>query len=436
MQLQLDWLSLSFVPALDCDAARDFLGFNYMRQNSDFSNSFFYLTQSEQPSEDYARAVVDAYSDTLVELLRLDDLLPCFDIHMHVKHYALEYNLGSIIVIRVPHFNTLFTTGFNIYFSSDGLALYQNTLEDTYKTDLRSVLLNLRKRVGELNKLKCPRIDIAADDICKGSSKPLLKISRIRSCLSRGEFCSRLRSKQDDDSVSVRSVEKTSSKSKTGDTIYLGNRKSLVSCRFYDKLLELQAHNKTVPDGVTHWVRCEFEFKNDRAQSVLSDYLSMTDAEFSEHMACVFNHYVSFISLNNAQSCRCTQKKWWTDFLKTDKKEGLYIPPYEPMSFNKSMAWLNTSVAPTLATLSASPLFSNQYALVDNLVVNYKARLAGGSMPPKQRQLLRDCKLQYAHTKSDIDKLLEQPSAPSDSPVAIPYCDDDTFNDLLTSSKK
>ena len=78
-------------------------------------------------------------------------------------------------------------------------------------------------------------------------------------------------------------------------TYYLGNRKSKVFLRFYDKLLECQAHKEPYDKDIKHWVRMEFEFKDVRAMSICDSLIMLEPEEFGKYMSQVTNHYVRFI---------------------------------------------------------------------------------------------------------------------------------------------
>ncbi len=287
----------------------------------------------------------------VLETLRLSDIWDKFIQVGRDKYYESVYRYNDIsILVCADNPKKLLKNGVCVRFSGNGLAFYQEHLSEL-GYDLRTVCRAWRAlSVGGFF-TRCSRFDYAIDDVCRVGDKPLLTMDRVRSSASKREFCSRLSRSRRVKGVSVVFDDTGTFDDSYGDTVYFGNRKSPVFCRFYDKLLESRQHRDELDPNLISWTRCEFEFKGLRALSVFNSFcdLSSAEGEFQQKMSEVFNHYLSFIYRDDLNSSRCTQKKWWTSFLGTSSKSRLVIPKYKPDVFRSISRWIDSSVMPTLA---------------------------------------------------------------------------------------
>lgn len=286
----------------------------------------------------------------VLETLRLHDIWDKFVLVGRDKYYesVFRYNDISVLVCRdIPE--KLLKQGICIKFTGNGLAFFQEHLRDIWRCDLRRICREWRALSVGGYFTRCTRLDYAIDDICRGEETPIITMRKVRNSVKKREFRSRLSANRPRHKMEVDfdSMEKDSVA--LGDTVYFGNRKSSVFCRFYDKRLEQLHSHLDVDEDITSWCRCEFEFKGARAMAAFNAFCDMKDDDFKGYMSKVFNNYISFINKDDINRSRCSVKRWWAEFLRTSEKASLIIPPYKPVTFASTSQWLQKSVFPTLA---------------------------------------------------------------------------------------
>lgn len=293
MQFKVDWLTLSLIPS------------------SMVEDTF-------------------AFYKSILHLLCLDDFQSDFEEFGGGKYYKNIYRYKNIS-IKVPDTIVSDRTGFGIEFTGQGIDFYIDYMRSKYPDyDVRNLLSSFFS-LAEDESLRCtvPRIDIASDDISYKNKKNYpLDLSRIRDALVNLEFSSpfAIKSQTEKFEVSFVGSQRAILKSFRGTTIYLGNRRSNVFCRFYDKLAEMEVHKKEFDEKIKHWVRMEFVFRNDRAKCIAENLVSLSDEEFAKFYAEIVNHYITFVDVtenNRSNVCRCKPKKWWSDYLGVVRKSKL-----------------------------------------------------------------------------------------------------------------
>lgn len=342
---------------------------------------------------------VEECLDTVLKTLRLAGLWERFELVGRSRYYALIYRYNDISV-KICEPERLASQGICIEFTGNGLAYYQSYLKDGGLT-LRRVLKAWRAlSVGGIF-TRVTRIDHAMDEIRSNGDTPFLTMSKINNCVKNHEFTSRLRVRRGKEKNLVEFDELSSKAGLLGSTTYFGNRRSVVYCRFYDKLLEQRCRKLEVDESVTSWVRCEFEFKDARAMAVVNAYCDMTDDAFAEYMSSVVNNYVSFINRDDVNVTRCSLKKWWAAFLGivgSNSKSKLVIPPYKPVSFSNTSGWLRRSVFPTLCRYILCvgfPAFFRQLSAAFNELENAKTTF-------RQKQMMNDFKTILKQNKASV----------------------------------
>lgn len=276
--------------------------------------------------------VEDTFSfyKSIIHFLCLDDFEKDFEEFGGGRYYKNIYRYKNIS-IKVP--DVLFSdhTGFGIEFTGQGIDFYIDYMRSKFPDyDIRN-LLSFFLSLAEDDTLRCrvPRIDIATDDISYKKQKTYsLDLNLIREALSNLEFSSpfSIKSQRKSFEVTFLDSQRASLKNFRGETIYLGNQKANVFCRFYDKLAEMEVNKKEFDENIKHWARMEFVFRNDRAMSIVENLVSLSDEEFSKFYAEVVNHYITFVDVtenNRSNICRCKPKKWWSDFLGVVRKSKL-----------------------------------------------------------------------------------------------------------------
>lgn len=330
----------------------------------------------------------------VLDLLKLDDLWSEFLCVGRDRFYPYVFRHNDISVL-VCGDGRLKKQGICVRMSGNGLAFYQAHLARKGET-LRRVLRAWRAASVNGVFTRCTRVDVAADDIHKNDEAPLLTMQKIRNCVKNREFRSRLQAERklkrcvmdiSEDFSDVGDEEK-------GKTIYFGNRKSNLCCRFYDKLLEQRTYGDPVDGDVTSWIRCEFEFKDARAMAVINAYCDMSDEDFNKYMAEVFNNYICFIKKNDINRSRCDIKRWWSEFIGTVKRSRLVIPKFKPSTFSGSSDWFKTSIFPSL------------YAFIE--CVGLRAfllmlrKFGRDRLGPRHKQMIKDFVYQFTHQNPSL----------------------------------
>lgn len=337
---------------------------------------------------------IDRALDNVLDILKLGDIWNEFYWVGRNRWYPCIFRYNDITV-KLPDDGRLKRQGICVEMSGNGLAFYEAYLKRCgYK--LRNVCRAWRSACVNGVHTRFTRVDCAADDIHRNDDKPLLTMRKIRCCVKNTEVRSRLTRQNDNDVQLIEIGEKRSSLKghHHGSTIMFGNRKSAVCCRFYDKLLEQKAKGVDMPDDITSWVRCEFEFKAARAMAVMNAFCDLSEEDFSKYMHEVFNNYVCFINLVDANRSRCSIKRWWVEFLKTSEKARLTIPPYNPASFRETFHWICKQILPTLQVLVKC--IGMRRAL--QLFQSY----ASAEVTPRHQQIMNDFIYQFMHQTEDV----------------------------------
>ena len=194
------------------------------------------------------------------------------------------------------------------------------------------------------------RIDVSYDDY----TGKYWTVSKIQNCIYNKEVVTKFRS-----SISIIKDDLISTNN-LGHTIQFGSRSSDIQFTFYDKLKERKSKNYIINESILFWNRFETRFRNDKAQSVVDNYLYYSDndyqyctlnvvpdcSSFNEYIKSIINNYISFRVYNtgNKQRCRWPVQKWWQDFLDNCKKIQFQNKPIE-YSITKKRLWIDRSVS-------------------------------------------------------------------------------------------
>ncbi len=221
-------------------------------------------------------------------VLGLWDLQPYFVPMKGIHRYQLRYSYQGITV-NEPYEDRLdgdgtqekSGMGYNITMSGSGLRFFEDFRR---RTDSGFTLKSWLKNLVDIPfyEVSFSRIDIALDDLTEvvTDKKPLLDFGKIMSCVQAGRFKSRAKSMcvVQRDSYAIRKDSDTGfcKPEPSGKTLYFGSRKSEKYTRIYDKLTEqkLKNPNDNTLKDLSHWIRCETEYKGDTAQEIVKMYLS------------------------------------------------------------------------------------------------------------------------------------------------------------------
>ncbi len=251
------------------------------------------------------------------------------------------------------------------YFIEYRLNLNSSFTERTFFSNLISL--------SELNSFKVnfTRLDIAIDDKSY-TDKGLLDFSTIRESVLNGSVITRFRHRtvvydgevqtSSDRNTPYIIYEKGSSRSKLkGSTIYLGSR-SHSHCRFYDKISEMQAHQKEYDTNLKHWFRFEVQLCHDNAAFLVTRLVSLQPADFSKFLSGYFLNLVSFVDAKEKLASnyyRCSIVSWWAKFLGTVEKSSLVHIKPKVNRYARSVKWIKKSVAASALAVIKSVGFQN-----------------------------------------------------------------------------
>lgn len=252
----------------------------------------------------------------LREDLLLKDLMDKMVLKGRAGFYDFNYTYENInLLYTLPE--RFEEQGICIKLSSQGLDYFNRYLE--------SYGMTLKVWLGEWRALsfgdyvsKFTRVDYAMDDITKEGETPLITLSKVFRAAQNGEICKKARTLDllSGAEMSARMrIKYCNGEPIKGRTLYVGVRDSGKVLRFYDKRAEQLMQKKDVPKDIVNWTRCEVEFHNDSAMSVINAFLDMSDKDFGEYMCGVVNNQCRFINRDNDNVSRCSVKRWWKDFL-------------------------------------------------------------------------------------------------------------------------
>lgn len=309
-----------------------------------------YLTLSFKlpKTQEYANMENGEVFRFILRFFRLYEYFGLFDLFGKNKWYKEVYKYKDI-QIKLPDEESKDSQGYCVEFSSKALAFYNEVLEKQ-KISLKSIISNYMSLAEGGFDVRVTRLDVCIDDKQTDESKALLKLDKIFDCVINNEVVSLLRSASDEKDLIAKSKQ-VYKKKLLGCTINFGNRKSNAFCRFYDKRVEQLQKGEAVPDDVKHWVRCEFEFKKERALSVALAFMNMSEKEFAVYIREVFNYYLRFVTKKGNNVSRYEPKRWWSKFLASVKRSKLVFIPSDRNRYVSSMRWLRRSVFPTLYSI-------------------------------------------------------------------------------------
>jgi len=173
------------------------------------------------------------------------------------------------------------------------------------------------------------RIDIAIDD---RNMIPYFTIERIKEKCSNHEFLSKSRNFQ--------FQESSFQDGSTASTVYIGDRKSRISYRFYDKDKEQAARANIPLSSIGTWKRTEIELKDEVAQSFI-EKVSEKERSIGELASDFLGTNLRFVDYdgNQKNKSRWKTSQFWNDFL-GDIKPLKIIINSEQNTLYETQLWL------------------------------------------------------------------------------------------------
>lgn len=284
---------------------------------------YFTLTMKpEKGRGDSAELFYKALAKLRVSLV-LDELMNTMEYKGACLHYAKRYNYNDIN-LKLPLPSEFERQGLCLELSGNGYAYFVEYLR-RYGFTFKQWLGQFRAMALRGWVCKVTRTDFALDDKRFDGERPCLTMRKVATALCDGEICCKGRLWSDnlsdmDKFLSIKdSYRKRGGYGFFGTTITFGNRKSDRICRFYDKLVEQKSKPASkrheIPDNLTSWVRCEFEFHDDQAMSVINAWLDLPDEDFTAFIRGRCMDFIRFVDRTSMNVSRCVIKRWWKEFL-------------------------------------------------------------------------------------------------------------------------
>lgn len=206
------------------------------------------------------------------------------------------------------------------------------------------------------------RVDLAVDDL--GAN--FYKLDELKTILEKNDekykIVSKFRNWQE-----ICKRELTGKK--TGQTIYMGSRKSETFLRVYDKRLEQM--NKGSEDLGIDWIRWELELKKERAEETVN--MIIERGEIGTIFTGVLNNYVRIVENTDSNVSRCPVSSLWEKFVSTVEKIRLYVAQAEK-TLEEKENWFKYQVAPTLAGIIVSKM--GDMGIVYDYFTDYLTRMS------------------------------------------------------------
>lgn len=135
-----------------------------------------------------------------------------------------------------------------------------------------------------------------------------------------------------------------------GYTVYFGSRESSLMLRLYDKGREQNNKHNPGDDGYVdfEWYRWELEYKDDRANEFAQ--VIIDGANLGRVVVGVLAYYIRLINLDDSNKSRCSNLEKWDKFVHDVQALRLCSEKKAKTVYDK-LAWIESQVAPTLATL-------------------------------------------------------------------------------------
>lgn len=289
-----------------------------------------------------------------------------------VKHkdYTNLYQFGTIKVYGDRQLKGgTSEAGCYLVLSSQGCDDYYSFLETSQHTysDFFSTCIQI---VGNGN-FRFTRLDIAIDDKNEISYFTIGQIKR--KCL-KGEFVS--------NSKSYRFAE-SSFDEDTAKTVYIGDGKSNISYRFYDKDKERAGKYQLPYEEMENWKRTELQLRDEMAYS-FAMLMCETFEELGSLAFDLLSSSLRFVTEDKAQSNKSRWKtsRFWERFLGAVKPLNLEIEKQDS-SLHDTQKWLMDGG--TLSAVKAFLFLEKYDALVDLKDVQKMMNSAGYSVTLKQK---------------------------------------------------
>ncbi|GHV20244.1 hypothetical protein FACS189425_10930 [Clostridia bacterium] len=215
-----------------------------------------------------------------------------------------------------------------VVFSGQGIAEYEAMGKDFPKLN-RLVVRSQRERLCHVTKL-----DLAADDKCG-----LLPLYFMGSNYKRI-----IRSLTDIKNIH----DGVNDAHSTGQTLYIGSKKSDYYFRAYDKAKEMYEPSDSL--YYDPWVQVELVLRAERAERAAE--LLADGKPIGELLSEILNGFMAFVDRDtDINISRCEVYDWWLEFVGTLASVKLWVKCEMKDSFSRKKDWLESQLAPTISMI-------------------------------------------------------------------------------------
>ena len=243
--------------------------------------------------------------------------------------YANMYGMGNVNIMYNDEM-----TEFHVQMTGTGCRMFEQVSESNWQ--------ELLTYIHHDPDAKLTRIDLAIDSFDKPFTIP-----SIEGKCERGELVTKFREGQGTKKWKF-STETTGPSENAGYGLEFGSRTSRLMIRMYDKKLERE--NKGLEVTVDSWLRVELQLRKEYSNEALKD-LIMHDFEVGVVAKSYLKEYIRFVNRSkDTNKRRWKESLFWVKYLKDVEPLKLSLDAPD-QTIEKSIKWLDHSIAPTLATV-------------------------------------------------------------------------------------
>lgn len=189
---------------------------------------------------------------------------------------------------------------------------------------------------------KLTRLDLALDSFDKPFTIPSLE----GKC-DRGELVTKFREGQGTKKWKF-STETTGPSENSGYGLEFGSRASRLMIRMYDKKLERESKDLEVT--VDNWLRVELQLRKEYSNEALAELVN-NNFQLGKTAKGYLKEYIRFVNRGkDTNKRRWKESLFWVKYLKNMEPLKLSLDAPD-QTIEKSIKWLDHSIAPTLATV-------------------------------------------------------------------------------------
>lgn len=293
--------------------------------------------------------------------------------------YPNMYGMGNINIMFKDDLRE-----YHIQMTGQGCRMFEQVSEITWY-ELFSI-------VHHDQDAKFTRLDLAIDDFNQSFTIPT-----IRRKMKRGELVTKFLEGDSTEAFRFSSNNQDNSEV-VGDGVRFGSPKSRLMIRMYDKVKE--RNNAGFELTVKTWVRVELQLRKEYANEAIKELL---DSDFAVGIVAkgYLKEYLRFVDKPNkgkdTNKRRWNVSNFWSKYL--GKVESLKLSLEAPdHTIERSIKWLDHSIAPTFATVLEAKGESFMDMFVDDLKKQGKKRMK------KKHEVMVNDHLEKEKVQREINK--------------------------------